>query len=73
MTVMLGVRNPENCQEIVEKALDESLFKGKIYYAKCDTGDMESVREFSLKVQERFPGIHLLINNGEIAFVALNC
>jgi NAD(P)-dependent dehydrogenase (short-subunit alcohol dehydrogenase family) len=66
MTVVCAVRNPEGCREIVEKAFDESLYKGKIFYEKCDTSDMETVKEFVKKVREKFPSIHLLINNGEL-------
>ena len=40
--------------------------KGKIYYATCDTGDMESVRSFALKVKEQFKEVHVLINNAGV-------
>jgi NAD(P)-dependent dehydrogenase (short-subunit alcohol dehydrogenase family) len=65
MTVMLGVRNPEASRKSIEKALGAELTKDKVLYEKCDTGDMKSVKEFARKVQEKFPAIHLLINNGE--------
>jgi NAD(P)-dependent dehydrogenase (short-subunit alcohol dehydrogenase family) len=64
MTVMLGVRNPEASKKSVEDALGKELTEGKVFYEKCDTGDMESVREFAKKVQQKLPAIHLLINNG---------
>ena len=64
MTVMLGVRNPEASKISVEETLGKTITEGKVFYAKCDTGDMESVREFANKVQQKFPAIHLLINNG---------
>jgi NAD(P)-dependent dehydrogenase (short-subunit alcohol dehydrogenase family) len=64
MTVMLGVRNPEASKKSVEEALGKELTEGKVFYEKCDTGDMESVRHFAAKVQQKFPAIHLLINNG---------
>jgi NAD(P)-dependent dehydrogenase (short-subunit alcohol dehydrogenase family) len=66
MIVMLGVRNPEASKKSVEDALGHELTKGKVFYEKCDTGDMESVKEFAKKVQAKFTAIHLLINNGEI-------
>jgi NAD(P)-dependent dehydrogenase (short-subunit alcohol dehydrogenase family) len=63
---ILGVRDPDSAQKSVENAIEESLTKGKVFYERCDTGDMTSVREFAKKVQEKFPAIHVLINNGEI-------
>lgn len=66
MTVMLGVRNPEASRKSIEKALGTDLTKDKLFYEKCDTGDMESVRGFAKKVQEKFKAIHLLINNGKL-------
>jgi NAD(P)-dependent dehydrogenase (short-subunit alcohol dehydrogenase family) len=65
MTVMLGVRNPEISKKSIEDALGNELTKGKVFYEKCDTGDMKSVREFAKKVQQKFPAIHVLINNGK--------
>lgn len=67
MTVMLGVRNPEASRKSIEKALGTEITKDKVFYEKCDTGDMKSVREFAKKVQEKFSAIHLLINNGKCA------
>lgn len=69
MTVMLGVRNPEASRKSIEKALGAELTKDKVFYEKCDTGDMKSVKEFAKKVQEKFSAIHLLINNGEYIFI----
>ncbi|CRK88704.1 CLUMA_CG002366, isoform B [Clunio marinus] len=66
MTVMLGGRNPEASKKSVESYLNEELIKGKVFYEKCDTGDMKSVKEFAMKVQEKFPAIHLLINNAGV-------
>lgn len=60
-----GVRNPDGAKNSIESVIGESLTKGKLFYEKCDTGDMNSVREFAKKVQERFSAIHVLINNGE--------
>lgn len=65
MTVLLGVRNPESSKKSVEAALGAELTKDKVFYEQCDTGDMESVRGFAKKVQEKFPAVHVLINNGE--------
>lgn len=45
--------------------ISKSLTDGKLFYEKCDTGDMSSVREFAKKVQTKFSAIHVLINNGE--------
>lgn len=64
MTVVIGVRNPEGSKKSVEDALGIDMTKGKVFYEKCDTGDMESVREFAKKVQQNFPSVHVLINNG---------
>ena len=63
---ILGVRNPEAAQIAVEKAIDMTKTKGKVYYATCDTGDMNSVKSFALKVQEQFQQVHVLINNGKL-------
>jgi NAD(P)-dependent dehydrogenase (short-subunit alcohol dehydrogenase family) len=65
MIVMLGVRNPEVSRKQVEEALGADLIQGKVFFEKCDTGDMESVRGFAAKVQSKFSAVHLLINNGE--------
>lgn len=64
MIVMLGVRNPETSKKSVEEALGVELTRDRVFYEKCDTGDIESVREFAKKVQSRFPAVHVLINNG---------
>lgn len=66
MIVIMGVRNPEASKKSVEKAMGEDLTKNKIFYEKCDTGDMKSVEHFATKIKEKFAAIHLLINNGEI-------
>lgn len=50
----------------VETSIAESLTKERVFYEQCDTGDMESVRDFAKKVQKQFPAVHVLINNGEI-------
>lgn len=65
MIVIMGVRNPESSKKSVEEALGLALTKEKVYYEKCDTEDMASVREFAMKVQAKFTAIHVLINNGE--------
>lgn len=61
----LGVRNPEAAQKSVEKFMNGELTKGKVLYKTCDTGDMESVRNFAKSVQARYQAIHVLINNGK--------
>jgi NAD(P)-dependent dehydrogenase (short-subunit alcohol dehydrogenase family) len=71
MTVLLGVRNPEASKKNVEKVLGAALTRDRVFYEKCDTGDMESVREFAKKVQGRYKAIHLLINNGENTLITL--
>lgn len=67
MIVLLGVRNPEVSKKSVEDALGTELTEGRVFYEKCDTGDMESVREFAKKAQQKFTAIHVLINNGELS------
>lgn len=67
MIVMMGVRNPEASKKQVEQALGLGLTEGKVSYEQCDTGDMESVKSFAKKVQQKFSAIHLLINNGGIS------
>lgn len=66
MIIMLGVRNPEASRKSVEESLGTVVTKGKVFYEQCDTGDMESVKEFAKKAQAKFPAIHVLINNGKI-------
>lgn len=66
MIVMMGVRNPDASRKSVEEALGVELTKGKVFYEKCDTGDLESVQEFAKKVQQKFQAVHVLINNGEL-------
>lgn len=68
MTVLLGVRNPEASRKSIEQVIGGEITKDKVFYEKCDTGDMKSVREFAKKVQEKFKAVHLLINNGEMCF-----
>ena len=60
-----GVRNLEAARKSVESYIDSSLWLNKVIYETCDTEDMSSVREFAKRVQERFQGINLLINNGK--------
>ncbi|KAG5672998.1 hypothetical protein PVAND_003079 [Polypedilum vanderplanki] len=66
MIVVLGVRNPEASKKNVDKVLGTDLTKDHVIYEKCDTGNMESVREFAKKVQTRYNAIHLLINNAGV-------
>lgn len=72
MTVMMGVRNPEECMKIVEKSFDESLVKGKVFCARCDTSEMNSVKAFAQQVKEKFPAVHILINNGKFNLYPIN-
>lgn len=65
MKVVMGVRSPEASQKSVETALGKELTQGKIFYEKCDTGDMKSVEQFAEKVKQKFSAVHLLINNGK--------
>lgn len=60
----LGVRNPEGSKKSIDEYLGE-LAKDKVFYETCDTGDMQSVRDFARNVQSKFPEVHILINNGE--------
>lgn len=69
MTVLLGVRNPEEAKKSIEKAIDINASNGKLFFEKCDTEDMESVRNFAGKVKERFSKIHILINNAGVMSV----
>lgn len=72
INVLPGVRDPAAAQKAIESAIDHSLTSiGKVFFEKCDTGDLDSVRSFARKVQDRFPAIHLLINNGEWRFYKL--
>lgn len=59
------MRNPEASKKAVESAIDETLLAGRVFYEKCNTGDLQSVRDFAKAVQKRFSAIHVLINNGE--------
>lgn len=63
-----GVRSPETSRKAVESFIEGELTKGKVFYEKCDTGELESVRDFAKKVQTRFSAIHLLVNNGEFFY-----
>jgi len=64
-----GVRSPAAAKRSVEEAIDLSQSNGKVFYEECDTGDMQSVRAFAKKVQERYTAIHVLINNAGIMSV----
>lgn len=65
--ILLAVRDPISAKKSVESSIDDTLTQEKIIYEKCDVSDVESVKEFAKRVQEQFPAIHLLINNGEIS------
>lgn len=64
MTVLLGVRQPNESRKAVEQSLGLELTRGRVLYEKCDTGDMQSIRDFALIVQQKYQAIHVLINNG---------
>lgn len=64
MIILIGVRNPVESRKQIESVFDMSRTEGKIFYEKCDTADLDSVRSFAKKAQEKFPKIHILINNG---------
>jgi len=66
MKVVLGVRNPEASRKSVEETLGKELTADRVFYERCDTGDMDSVRGFAKKIQERYAAIHLLINNAGV-------
>lgn len=64
MTVVMGVRNPDSV-----KPLKETMENGdKIHAYKLDLQSLKSVKEFAHNVLEKFPEIHLLINNAGIMF-----
>jgi len=63
---LIGVRDPEASQKVIAGHISSSLLRDKVFYEKCDIGNMNSVRTFARKVQERFTAIHLLINNAGI-------
>jgi len=66
MSVIMGVRNPKEAKENVEKLIDIDTIKGKIYYEQLDTGSMQSVRKFAKIVQSKFSKIDILINNAGV-------
>lgn len=65
MTVVMGVRRPDECRELVEKKLGKLELKGRVFYEKLDVGDLASVRSFVGKIREKFPAVNVLINNGD--------
>lgn len=65
LLLFLGVRDPNAAQRSIETFINEDVRKGRIFFEKCDTGVMQSVREFAAKVHQNFPVVHVLINNGE--------
>lgn len=74
MIVMMGVRNPEGSRKSVEEALGVDLTQGRVFYEQCDTGDLESVKQFAKKVQQKLPAFHLLINNGgRLKLLSFSC
>lgn len=66
MSVVMGVRNPQEAQENVENLIDVRSMKGKIFYEHLDTGSMQSVRKFAKFVQSKFAKVDILINNAGI-------
>lgn len=66
MTVVLAARNPDECETLLRKSLDFEGYKDRIIIERCDIGEMNSVREFGKKIQEKFKAINILINNGEL-------
>lgn len=61
----LAVRNIEVAKESVEDFIKDIVMLQKVVYEKCDISDMSSVRDFAKNVQEKYPKINLLINNGK--------
>uniref|UniRef100_A0A336MLF8 CSON002415 protein n=1 Tax=Culicoides sonorensis TaxID=179676 RepID=A0A336MLF8_CULSO len=68
MTVIVGVRDPLQAKEAVEKLIEPSKYK-QVHFERLDVGSMTSVRTFAAKVQEKFDKIHILINNAGIMCV----
>ena len=66
MTVVVGVRDPKLCKEIVGETFNNLNIKGRVFYEKCDVGDMASVREFASTIKKKFQAVNLLVNNGKI-------
>lgn len=62
----LAVRNIEAAQKSVEAFITKTELKKKIIYLNCDISDMKSIKIFAQNVQEKYPKINLLINNGNL-------
>jgi NAD(P)-dependent dehydrogenase (short-subunit alcohol dehydrogenase family) len=65
MTVVMGVRRPDECKQTVESELGHLEINGKVFYEKLDIGDMTSVQSFAERIREKFPAVNILINNGK--------
>lgn len=57
-------------RKAVESAIEPTLL-GRVFYEKCDTGDLKSVRDFAANVLKKFSAIHVLINNGEFCGILI--
>jgi len=64
-TVILACRNFENTKETLRK-IRESTGNNDVHYMHLDLSNLESVREFSAAVTEKFPSIYALVCNAGV-------
>ncbi|KAJ8675633.1 hypothetical protein QAD02_011419 [Eretmocerus hayati] len=64
-TVILACRNVESAKKVVEEIL-ASASDAKLIPMELDLASLASVRNFASQVLEKFPQIHVLINNAGV-------
>nr|CAH7763647.1 unnamed protein product [Callosobruchus chinensis] len=68
INVIIGCRNIQQGEVLLEKFRSEEIITGNIDVFKLDISVIESVKTFSAAVKEKYSKIHYLINNAGIMF-----
>lgn len=65
MHVILGVRNEAAAKTMVDEFRKARITTGTVDILPLDLKSFKSVREFGTQVLQKYPKIHILLNNGE--------
>jgi NAD(P)-dependent dehydrogenase (short-subunit alcohol dehydrogenase family) len=66
--VIIGCRNPQAGEQLLQKCRDGGVATGDITVYKLDISSIESVKGFAKAVADKHPKLHYLINNAGIMF-----
>ncbi|XP_022912834.1 polyprenol dehydrogenase-like isoform X2 [Onthophagus taurus] len=69
LTVVIGCRNQEAGQLLIEKIREEGILTGDVNILPLDVSSIASVKKFANRVCNDYPTVDILINNAGIMYV----